>query len=252
MDIEPLTIVFIITVITFAGLVHGTLGLGFPMIATPLLALFFDVQTAILVTLFPTVAVNIVSIIYGGRWKESIGRYWPLALFTAVGSILGSHFLIASDPSPLRLLLAGIILVYLNVERIGQLPMGWIKKYPLMSMAVFGIAGGFLAGSVNVMVPVLVIFALELGLATTAMIQVFNLCFLAGKLSQIGVFSSEGLLDMTSVMNSIPVVIAAILALVIGIAMRRHIQAELYRKILKRLLLVVSCVLIAEYFLLPG
>jgi len=119
-------------------------------------------------------------------------------------------------------------------------------------MAVFGIAGGFLAGSVNVMVPVLVIFALELGLATTAMIQVFNLCFLAGKLSQIGVFSSEGLLDMTSVMNSIPVVIAAILALVIGIAMRRHIQAELYRKILKRLLLVVSCVLIAEYFLLPG
>ena len=252
MEIEPLTIVFIISVITFSGLVHGTLGLGFPMIATPLLALFFDVQTAILLTLFPTVAVNILSIIHGGRWKESIGRYWPLALFTVFGSILGSHFLIASDPSPLRLLLAGIILMYLNVERIGRLPIGWIKKYPLMSMAGFGVVGGFLAGSVNVMVPVLVIFALELGLATTAMIQVFNLCFLAGKLSQIGVFSSAGLLNMTSVMDSIPLVIAAILALVIGIAMRRHIQAELYRKILKRLLLVVSCVLIAEYFLLPG
>ena len=130
--------------------------------------------------------------------------------------------------------------------------MGWIKKYPLASMAGFGVAGGFLAGSVNVMVPVLVIFALELGLAMTAMIQVFNLCFLAGKLSQIGVFSSAGLLDMTSVMESIPAVIAAILALVIGIALRRHIQAELYRKLLKRLLLIVSLVLIAEYFLLPG
>lgn len=252
MELESLTLLFIISVITFAGLVHGTLGLGFPMVATPLLALFFDVQTAILVTLFPTVAVNILSIIHGGRWKESIGRYWPLALFTILGSILGSHFLIASDPSPLRLLLAAIILVYLNVERIGRLPMGWIKKYPLMSMAGFGIAGGFLAGSVNVMVPVLVIFALELGLAMTAMIQVFNLCFLAGKLSQIGVFSSAGLLDMTSVMDSIPAVIAAILALIVGMALRRHIQAELYRKILKRLLLVVSCVLIAEYFLLPG
>ena len=252
METESLTIVFIITVVIFAGLVHGTLGLGFPMIATPLLALFFDVQTAILLTLFPTVAVNILSIIHGGRWKESIGRYWPLAAFTILGSVLGSHFLIASDPSPLRLLLAGIILVYLNVERIGSLPMGWIKKYPLASMAGFGVAGGFLAGSVNVMVPVLVIFALELGLAMTAMIQVFNLCFLAGKLSQISVFSSAGLLDMTSVMESIPAVIAAILALVIGIALRRHIQAELYRKLLKRLLLIVSLVLIAEYFLLPG
>ena len=252
MEFEPLTILFIISVITFSGLVHGTLGLGFPMVATPLLALFLDVQTAILVTLFPTVAVNIGSIIYGGRWKKSIGRYWPLAFFTVFGSILGSHFLIASDSSLLRLLLAGIILMYLNAERLGQLPMWWIKKYPLTSMALFGVVGGFFTGSVNVMVPVLVIFTLKLGLETTAMIQVFNLCFLAGKLSQIGVFSSFGLLNMRSVMDSIPVIIAAILALAIGIAMRRRIQAELYRKILKRLLLVVSCVLIAEYFLLPG
>jgi len=250
MAFESLTLLFIVSVIAFSGLVHGTLGLGFPMMATPLLALFFDVQTAILVTLFPTVAVNIGSIIYGGHWKESIGRYWPLAFFTIFGSILGSHFLIASDPSPFRLLLAGIILIYLNVERLGQLPMGWIKKYPLASMALFGVVGGFLAGSVNVMVPILVIFALELGLKTTAMIQVFNLCFLAGKLSQIGVFYSFGFLDMTTVMDSIPVIIVAILALFIGIVMRRHIQAKLYKKILKRLLLVVSCVLIAEYFLL--
>lgn len=251
MEYEALTLVLIISVIIFAGLVHGTLGLGFPMMATPLLALYFDVQTAILLTLFPTVAVNIVSILHGGRWKESIGQYWPLALFTIFGSILGSHFLIASDPSPLRLLLAGIILIYLNVERLGQLPMWWIKEYPLPSMVLFGLVGGFLAGSVNVMVPILVIFALEAGLKSTAMIQVFNFCFLAGKLSQIGVFSSSGLLDMTVFMNSIPTIIAAILALVIGIVLRRHIQAELYRKILKRLLLVVSCVLIAEYFLLP-
>ena len=118
-------------------------------------------------------------------------------------------------------------------------------------MVLFGLVGGFLAGSVNVMVPILVIFALETGLKSTAMIQVFNFCFLAGKLSQIGVFSSSGLLDMTVFMNSIPAIIAAILALGIGMVLRRHIQAELYRKILKRLLLVVSCVLIAEYFLLP-
>lgn len=252
MEFDSLIVLFILLVIAFAGLVHGTLGLGFPMIATPFLALFMDVQSAILVTLFPTVAVNIGSIMYGGRWRESIGRYWPLALFAVIGSILGTRFLIESDPAPFRLLLAGIILVYLNVERLGRLPMGWIKNYPLASMAVFGIAGGFLAGTVNVMVPLLVIFALELGLEKRAMIQVFNLCFLAGKLSQIGVFAASGLLEMTDILDSMPVVITAILALVVGIGIRKRIKAELYRKMLKRLLLVVSCVLIGEYFLMSG
>jgi len=243
-------LLLILLVITFAGLVHGTLGLGFPMMATPLLTLFTDVQTAILVTLLPTVAVNIGSIAYGRHWRESIGRYWPLALFAVIGSILGTRFLIASDPSPFRLLLAGIILVYLNVDRLGRLPMGWIKRYPIISMALFGTAGGFLAGTVNVMVPLLVIYTLELGLATTAMIQVFNLCFLAGKLAQITVFSAAGLFATANVIESLPVVIAAILALAAGIMLRQRIKAELYRKVLRHLLLLVAVLLVGEYFLI--
>lgn len=47
----------------FAGLIHGTLGLGFPMVATPILATMMDVRSAILITLLPTMAVNIASII---------------------------------------------------------------------------------------------------------------------------------------------------------------------------------------------
>ena len=37
----------VVCVILFAGLVHGTLGLGFPMVATPLLATMMDVRSAI-------------------------------------------------------------------------------------------------------------------------------------------------------------------------------------------------------------
>lgn len=69
------------------GLVPGTLDLDFPLMATPLLALWVDVQTAILVTLLLTVAVNIVSLLRGGNWHESIGRYWPLAAFAVLASM---------------------------------------------------------------------------------------------------------------------------------------------------------------------
>ena len=239
----------ILSIVTFAGLVHGTLGLGFPMVATPLLALLLDVQSAILITLLPTVAVNIGSILYGGRWRASIGRYWPLALFAVVGSVLGTRFLIVSDPAPFRLLLAAMILLYLNIERIGQIPMGWIARYPLIGMMLFGLGAGFLAGTVNVMVPLLVIYALELGLATTVVVQVFNLCFLSGKLAQITVFSLSGAFGFETAIDSLPVVGAALLALAVGILLRRRIEAAFYRRLLKRLLVVVVLLLVAQYFL---
>ena len=51
------------------------------------------------------------------------------------------------------------------------------------------------AGTTNVMVPILIIYTLEMRLERTAMVQVFNLTFLGGKLAQIGVFGAAGLLD---------------------------------------------------------
>jgi hypothetical protein len=53
--------------ILLAGLVHGTFGIGFPMIATPLLALFTDVFSAVLICVIPTMSVNLMTIWHGGR-----------------------------------------------------------------------------------------------------------------------------------------------------------------------------------------
>ena len=66
-------------VMAFSGLVHGTLGLGFPLVSTPLIALLVDVRSAILLTLLPTVAVNIASIVGGKGYGESLKRFLALS-----------------------------------------------------------------------------------------------------------------------------------------------------------------------------
>ncbi len=167
-------------IMLLAGLIHGTLGLGFPLVATPLLALFTDVRTAILITLLPTASVNVVSILKGGRWSESIGRFWPLAVFAVLGSIAGTRFLVVSDPAPFKLLLAALVLLYLFASQVKAFRMRWVSKHLKLSMVMFGLTAGLAAGTTNVMVPILIIYTLELGLERTAMVQVFNLCFLAG------------------------------------------------------------------------
>ena len=80
-------------IVTLAGLVHGTLGLGFPMVAPPVLALLTDVQTAILLTLAPNIAVNLWSMLRGGNLSESVGRYWPVAVWMLIGSAVGTVIL---------------------------------------------------------------------------------------------------------------------------------------------------------------
>jgi len=244
-------LLLILLSLALAGLVHGSLGLGFPMTATPLLALLTDVQSAILITLFPTIAVNLLSIYHGAKWGDSIGRYWPLAAYAALGSIVGTQILILSDPSPFRLLLAAIIILYLNQERLSLIRMGWVGNNPRLSLMIFGLIGGILAGTVNVMVPILVILALELRLKSIAMVQVFNLCFLGGKISQTTVFAASGSIDQALISIAIPGIGVAVSGWFFGVMIRDRITSKTYRIVLKRVLLVLACVLIIQYLLDP-
>jgi hypothetical protein len=240
------TALLLLGIVAFAGLVHGTLGLGFPMIATPLLAMFTDVLSAMLIVLVPTLAVNVASIIRGGNWQSRIARFWPLAVYGAAGSILGTRLLILTDPEPYKLLLAAVILLYLNVNRFG-FRMPWVKQRPALAFAVFGLTGGLLAGTVNVMVPALIVFALEAGLKPTATVQVFNFCFLFGKLSQALVFAATGVLTAPIILATVPIAGVTVLALIAGMLLHRRIEPETYRGWMRRVLFVIALVLIAQF-----
>ncbi len=257
-EIDGLSVLMITVaylIILFAGLVHGTLGLGFPLVATPLLALFMDVRSAILVTLLPTMAVNVVSILQGGRWGESIGRHWLLATLIPIGTAAGTQLLISVDPAPFKLLLAVVILFYLNLRRFREGCFGWVKHHRAVSYVVFGLGAGLLSGTVNVMVPLLIIFALEFRLGTTAMVQVFNFCFLIGKMSQFVVFAVLGRLSVDIVLVTGPLAAAGVVTLLAGMAVRARADAQTYRRWLQQALFVVALVLIGQFFVeagLPG
>jgi len=61
-----------------------------------------------------------------------------------------------------------MIASYLNLHRLRGVRMHWVRNRPRMTWAAFGLAAGFMAGTTNVMVLVLIVFALELSLATSA------------------------------------------------------------------------------------
>jgi len=251
LDAASLSLIALIAagvIFLLAGFMHGLLGLGFPMLATPLLAITMDIRSAVLLTLVPTMTVNLISIFRGGRWSQSIGRYWPLAVMIPLGALLGTWLLVSVDPAPFRLLLAGVILLHLASDRIRGAHLAWIGTHPWAAYLLFGLAAGFLVGTVNVMVPLLIIFALEIGMAPLAMVQVFNLCFLTGKIAQIAMFAYAGLFTWSLVAVTLPMALAAAATLLLGMRIRERVDAETYRGWLRKVLVAIASILVVQFF----
>ena len=236
------------SILIAAAVVHGALGLGFPLISTPLLSIFVDVRTAILITLLPTIVVNVISIFSGSDWRSSIGKFWSVAVWVAIGGIAGSYLIAVNDPGPFKLLLAVLVFLYLAVDRSQRAVFGFLHRFRRSSGAGFGLVAGISAGATNTMVPIMIIYALEMGWSRATMVPVFNLFFLTGKATQVGVFSTAGIYDWHIAAATVPLAAVSGLAILAGKRFRDRIESERYRRIIKGALFVVGVILVIQFF----
>lgn len=242
---------FHILVVTFAvllgGLVHGTLGIGFPLVATPLVALVTDVRTAIIVLLIPTITVNVASIVSGGKFTDVARRFWYVVFSIGIGSYIGTSLLVTLDPNPFRLLLALVLLFYIYTRNSSPFTWSFIQRKAVVSGTMVGTAAGFLAGTVNITMPPLFIYFSEMRLTTTQLIQILNVCFLMGKVTQTATFVAHDALDVNTLLLSLPFSVVAVSVLRFGISIRQRIDAETYRRWLMTALKVITAGLIIQF-----
>jgi uncharacterized membrane protein YfcA len=232
-------------ILFIASLVHGSIGFGFPMIATPLIALTTDIQTAIIYTLIPTLLVNIISIISEGHFLKAFKRFYPLAIFAMIGSAIGTQILIYNSSDIFKLLLAVAILFYLSIDLI-QYKLTWIYNYPKLSRIVFGFGAGILSGLTNAMAPILIIYTLESKFTKSEIIQASNICFFFGKVIQIILFSFASVFTLEEMNHSFILLIVVAIALYIGIKIKAYFNTGLYKMIIKVVLFIISLLLISQ------
>ena len=234
-----------------AGVTQGALGFGFPTISTPVLVLVTDVKTAIILNLMPNFVVNLISVVRGGNWRASLGRYWPVAVYVLIGSFLGARFLIVAPQEPIRLLLALIIFAYLFQQNLARLDWSWLTRYRRLSECVFGLTGGFFSGSVNNSLPPLLIYFLLLGVEVTVMTQILNLCFLGGKVVQAATLGFSGEINVATALANIPLTLIALAGMYAGTRLQKRFSTQTYNRFLRKILFVIAFVLVwqgARYF----
>ncbi len=77
--------------------------------------------------------------------------------------------------------------------------------------------------------------------------QSLNLSFLAGKAAQAGTFAVSGYLHESMLVLSMLLALVAALALWLGIALRQRIDADTYRRWLRKMLFIVAAVLLVQF-----
>jgi uncharacterized membrane protein YfcA len=249
-SLPVLSIAYVTFAIAFAGLVHGTLGLGFPLVATPLISLVSDVKTAVVLVVPPTLAVVIAAIVAGGPFLATIREWWRMPLWALLGAYTGTQLFIVIDPAPLTLLLALAISIYLGLDWIGRGESQLIRAHRHKAGTLFGFLGGLFEGSVNIAAPPLLIYFLSLGLAPVALVKALNLCFFTGKATQISTLVASGDVSNATWLSTVPLCVVGVVTSLAGTRIRNRVPAQTYRRWLKYALVVMAVILLGQFFFL--
>jgi uncharacterized membrane protein YfcA len=246
---ESLTLpvlVWIAVVMAISGLMQGALGLGFPTVATPLIALVADMRTAIILVLLPCLATVALNVVRGGPLKGVLARFWMMPVYSIAGAAAGTQIFVAYPRFPYALLLAAVIVIYLNLDRIGRTQWRVVQRRPQPFGLLAGLAAGLSEGTANVAAPPLIVYYLALGVTPTVLVQAMNLSFLAGKATQFATLATVGGVPALQWVMTLPLAAIAIAGAMAGIRIRDRIDAATFRRWLKGALLAMAVLLVVQ------
>ena len=110
-NLDPSSILILFLAFALGGIVKGATGAGSPVIAIPVLTIFFDAKLAVALMAVPNLFSNIVQIKQFRKSVDSIQFSLRFAFFGSIGCFAGSTLFILSSTRIIELLV-GVLPFY--------------------------------------------------------------------------------------------------------------------------------------------
>lgn len=245
-SLSPWLVAYVVIVIAAAGWVQGALGLGFPMIATPLIAAASNMQFAVVAVVIPCIATVIVSIVRSPGFTEILRRFWWMSLVAIIGAMIGARLFVLFPGFPYALLLAGVILFYLNMERLGRSQSPMMRRHDKAFGLVFGLLGGISESTANIAAPPLIIYYLGIGLPPLMLVPAMNISFFVGKVTQLATLGASDIAAPSLWLLTVPLAVVATVTSLIGTRLRSRIDGPTYSIWMRRMLMTMAIILLTQ------
>ena len=230
MENQTVLEILVVVIATLCGsTVLSTLGFGIGMIATPILLLIFDPQTAI-VTLSP--AGTVLSALIAWRHRDQIlmRETLPIALLGMVGAFTGVYVLSTSDDQLLKIAIVTLIIPLTILSFFNPTNLKDRIPFPKIVGPFIGYLVGLMLGSMAIGGPLLVIFLIVRGWKSYAIrgsMSFFLLCVMVCAL--IG-FVPAGLYGEGRIVLSAVAFVPMIAGFWVGSRLANRMNENLFRK----------------------
>ena len=244
MDFD-LTHILVGVALLFASFVKGATGLGFPLIATPTVALLLDIRIAVTILILPNLLMDTTQVFRDGFPHATLNRFRSMVGLTVIGVFLGTMALVRTPLWVLNLCL-GIMVVVFVVSNLLKFDFKISPAAEKSLSPIFGFISGFLNGMTNAAGPTLAIYFYSLKLEKRFFVKSIATIFFVTKIAQLVAVSTWNLFNWHTLTLSIQVVLFTLIGFCAGLKTQDRVNQKTFNRGLLVLLTIIGIVLIAR------
>lgn len=238
----------VVALVSLAGsFIKSVTGMGYPLVAIPILTLFVGVETAIVVIAIPNALANLL-LNLGVRRERHQARDLPSLIVTSVlGAVAGTLLLVEAPEEPLLLGLAFTVFVFV-LQRTRNPELRLDPETSRRWAPLAGLLAGFSHGAVGVSGPVVAMWVHGYRLPKDAYVFSVTALFLVSGAAQIVVLASAGQFREDRLIAAGIALASTLCMIPVGTRMRQRIAGATFERLILVLLVVSGFSLIWRTF----
>lgn len=231
-----------------AGVVKGTLGIGFPTTAVSLLAQVTDVRSAISLVVIPMVVTNAWQVFRNRRIAWVLSRFWVLLLCNLVLIAIFSQLASTVPVSLLTAILGAIVTVYAATSLYKPV-LTITDSADKPAQIIAGVVSGAMGGMTGVWAPPFLIYLSARKITKEQFVSTTGLLLFLGSSVLFAGYTHNGLLPQLTILMSCLLLIPSLGGFTLGERIRKRLSAQRFERILLWFFLLMGLNLIRRAWL---
>lgn len=248
MDSDISLLILAVVGLALAGVVKGTVGVGFPVVAMSILTLFIDPKAAIGLVAIPVLATNAWQAFQARNYAAICIRFWPVILTLILGTWAGALAVAEVDTNSL-LAVIGIVAVMFSIISVLHPNLHISAKHEKWAGPMTGMGAGVMGGLTTVHGPPIMMYLVALGLKKDEFVGTIGFIWFCGSIPMVLSYAYKGVLGPSEAIWSAIALAPVFLGLLLGEKIRGLIDQKLFKNVLIGLLFLLGMNLLRRAFL---